>query len=129
MKHQRRVLFHSPGVYFFFPPLAFLPPFPLFDVLCPDHLHMEAKGDTGGLIHRQRHAKAIWAQNQTQGFLRLLYERRNGAGGGGRMERGRWKVKRERERETGEKRGGDRKVGGAGGAKEGGGFGTRTRLH
>lgn len=43
------------------------PFFPLFDVLCPDHLHMEAKGDTGGLIHRQRHAKAIWAQNQTLG--------------------------------------------------------------
>lgn len=68
---------------FFLSFLAFLPPFLLFDVLCPDHLHMEAKGDTGGLIHCQRHAKAIWALNQTQGLLRLLYEMRNRAGGGG----------------------------------------------
>lgn len=53
--------------------LAFLPPFPpLFDVLCPDRLHMEAKGDTGGLIHCQRHAKAIWALNQT---FRVSYMR------------------------------------------------------
>lgn len=49
----------------FFSFLAFLLPFPLFDVLCPDHMHMEVKGDTGGLIHCQRHAKTIWALNQT----------------------------------------------------------------
>lgn len=52
--------------------LAFLPPFPPSDVLCPDRLHMEAKGDTGGLIQCQRHAKAIWALNQT---FRVSYMR------------------------------------------------------
>lgn len=86
-------------VLVYFPPSAFLPPFPLSDVLCPDHLHMEGKGDTGGLIHCQRHTKAIWALNQTSGLLCLIYERRNKAGGWGRMKRRRWKV----ERKEGEK--------------------------
>lgn len=97
--------------------LAFLPPFPLFDVLCPDHLHMEGKGDTGGLIHCQRHTKAIWAQkNQTFGLLFLLYERRNwevGVDGKLRERKGKTKEKGRQEVQERLK----------------GGFGTRTRQH
>lgn len=77
---------------------------------------MEAKGDTGGLIRCQRHAKAIWALNQTQGLLRPLYELRNGAGGGRLMERACWKTKSEKE---GRKREGEtEKVGGTRRGKE-----------
>lgn len=72
VKHQHWMLFHSTGVFL---SSHSFPLFPLFDVLCPDRLHMEAKGDTGGLIHCQRHAKAIWAPNQTS---RVSYKRWRG---------------------------------------------------
>lgn len=78
---------------------------------------MEGKGDTGGLIHCQRHTKAIWAQkNQTFGLLFLLYERRNwevGVDGKLRERKGKTKEKGRQEVQERLK----------------GGFGTRTRQH
>lgn len=52
--------------------LAFLPSFPCLTFFVLTTCTWKGKGDTGGLIHCQRHAKAIWAQNQTSGLLCLL---------------------------------------------------------
>ena len=43
------VVSQSCSVFFSSPPRIPSSFSPLFDVLCPDHLHMEGKGDTGGL--------------------------------------------------------------------------------
>lgn len=85
------------ALFFFL--LSSLPRIPspsLFDVLCPDRLHMEAKEDTHGLIRpRQRHAKAIWAPKANVRFSAsppIWEEEEEEEKKEGKKERKRWKV-------------------------------------